>query len=261
MRDLEKIKSKRVYNIDKGKISLILATGIAIGVVVFVIGLLLGLKKPAEAQASSLDPLEALVAESEEEARQAEKSEAGSVSEIEEVSADMALEYASRLGEDVPAGMAPQFIHAMEGDEPMPIGELSAEPVIEPVSELPAEPVQVESVIPKGSHSFMIPASPAEVAYMEPPRSTMSMRGEKGIFTLHVNSFTDKQDGAAYAKQLRKMGYNAFLVAADCEDRGTIYRVRIGPFFSKNEAEKFRMQFERKEGLPTYVVKRILLEV
>ncbi len=257
MRDLEKIKSKRVYNIDKGKISLILATGIAIGVVVFVIGLLLGLKKPAEAQASSLDPLDALVAESEEEARQEIKSEAGSESEIEEVSTDMALEYASKLSEESPAGAALQLISAMEGDEPMPVGELLVEPFIDQ----PDEPVQIASVFTKGTHTFKIPASPAEVAYMEPPRSTMSMRGEKGIFTLHVNSFTNKQDGAAYAKQLRKMGYNAFLVAADCEDRGTIFRVRIGPFFSKNEAEKFRKQFEQKEGLPTYVVKRILLEV
>lgn len=240
MRDLEKIKAKKVYNMDKGKISLVLATGIAVGVMVFLVGLLLGLKKPGEAEASPLDPLEELISEGTGEG----ENEAGGGDEIIQ---DESYEYASKLSEDRGTDMiVPPLIPAGEGDDPMPV---------EPVMQASLLPVSLGK---KVSGQFKIPSNPGEVAFVEPSLSTMSLRGEKGIFTLHVNSFSNKIEAGGYVTQLRKSGYKAFLVATKSEERGTIYRVRIGPFFSKNEAEKYRKKFEENEGVPTYVVKRVL---
>jgi cell division septation protein DedD len=75
-----------------------------------------------------------------------------------------------------------------------------------------------------------------------------------------VNSFSNKVEASGYVSQLRKMGYKAFLVATYSKERGALYRVRLGPFLSKNEAEKYRKKFEEQEGVPTYVVKRVLEE-
>lgn len=246
MRDLEKIKPRKVYRMDKGKISLILATGITMGVMVFLVGLLLGLKKPNEAEASSLDPLDALISEGGKSA----EGEGGVRENENEESPEVPLEYASKLSEDSEAeedeATAPPLVPAGGGDEPMPV---------EPER---AAWEESDKVVKKGSLSLRIPGNPEEVAFEEPALSSMSYRGEKGVFTLHVNSFGNKMDAGGYVNELRKSGYKAFLVATKCEGRGTIYRVRIGPFFSKNEAEKFRTRFEEKEGVPTYVVKRVL---
>jgi hypothetical protein len=247
MRDLEKIKARKVYRMDKGKISLILATGITMGVMVFLVGLLLGLREPNEAEASSLDPLEALISGGD-----GSSSSDGGPRDVEsgEPASELSLEYASRLSEDSEEGeseaTAPPLVPAGGGDEPMPV---------EPELEAPDES---DNIIKKGSFSLRIPGNPGEVAFEEPALSSMSYRGEKGVFTLHVNSFGNKIDAGGYVHELRKSGYKAFIVATKTDDRGMIYRVRIGPFFSKNEAEKFRSRFEEKEGVPTYVVKRIL---
>lgn len=245
MRDLEKIKAKKVINMDKGKISLILATGIAMGVTVFLVGLLLGLKKPNEAEASSLDPLDELLSKPAGETEPQGREEASA-------DEDTHLEYATKLAEDRDDDtIAPPLIPAVgegEGDEPLPV-----EAAWQKFDESPK--------MPKHSPvAFKIPDNPAEVAFTEPELSSMSSPGEKGIFTLHVNSFSNKVEASGYVSQLRKMGYKAFLVATYSKERGALYRVRIGPFLSKNEAEKYRKKFEEEEGVPTYVVKRVLEE-
>jgi cell division septation protein DedD len=241
MRDLEKIKSKKVYNMDKGRISLVLATGITLGIMVFLVGLFLGLKKPNEAAASPLDPLEALISESGAKAQQVAASESGSGPEV-------SFEYASKLSEEKSEPTPAEAASQASGDDPLPA---------EPVMEVLGSPAAGTTKVPG---SFKVPENPGDIAYVEPAHSAMSVKGEKGIFTLHINSFSNKSEATGYVSQLRKMGYKAFLVATDTDDRGTIYRVRIGPFLSKNEAEKYRRKFEEKEGIPTYVVKRVLDE-
>jgi len=236
MRDLEKIKAKKVVNVDKGKISLILATAVATGVIVFLVGLLLGLKKPNEAQAAPSDPLDELIAG-------AASRQGPEENQADEEAPAASYEYATKLAEDSAGDtIAPPLIPASTGDDPMPV-----------------EPAWGSGeTVAKGAGGFKVPENPGDVAFVEPALSSMSARGEKGIFTLHVNSFSDKLEATAYVTQLRKLGYKAFLVATDAEDRGTIYRVRIGPFLSKNEAEKYRKKFEEAEGIPTYVVKRVV---
>jgi cell division septation protein DedD len=245
MRDLEKIKAKRIISMDKGKISLILATGIAMGVTVFLVGLLLGLKKPNEAEASSLDPLDELLSQP-----AVEKGEQGEVEQGADETGP--LEYATRLAEDREDDtMAPPLIPAGgegEGDDPLPV-----DPAWQKFDESP----KLSKLSPG---AFKIPDNPAEVVFTEPELSSMSTAGEKGIFTLHVNSFSNKVEASGYVSQLRKMGYKAFLVATYSKERGALYRVRLGPFLSKNEAEKYRKKFEEQEGVPTYVVKRVLEE-
>jgi cell division septation protein DedD len=106
--------------------------------------------------------------------------------------------------------------------------------------------------------SFHVPSVPSDTAFEEPARIDLPKPGSKGVYTVHVNSFSEKAAAAGYVKQLRKAGYKAFLVEAESASRGILYRVRIGPFFSHKEAKKFSKAFEDEEGVPTYVVQRIL---
>jgi len=80
---------------------------------------------------------------------------------------------------------------------------------------------------------------------------------EAGVFTLQVGSFEDQREASLLAQRLKKAGHSSFLVRVNMPgEGGTWYRVRVGPFHSKKEAWTYKDDFENKERLPAFVVKR-----
>lgn len=79
---------------------------------------------------------------------------------------------------------------------------------------------------------------------------------EAGIFTLQVGSFQDHREASLMMKRLKRAGHRSFLVRVSMPDSGTWYRVRVGPFNSKSKAWDYKEDFESKERLPAFVVKR-----
>jgi cell division septation protein DedD len=80
--------------------------------------------------------------------------------------------------------------------------------------------------------------------------------GEEGEFTLQVISYDSPGPAQAFASNLRKKGHEAFVTSADVPERGRYYRVRIGPFKTRDRAESYRRKFEQDEHMNTIVVKR-----
>jgi cell division protein FtsN len=80
--------------------------------------------------------------------------------------------------------------------------------------------------------------------------------GEEGAFTLQVISYDAAAPAQAFASGLRAKGHEAFVTSADVEGRGRYYRVRIGPFATRDKAEAYRHKFENDEHMNTIVVKR-----
>lgn len=80
--------------------------------------------------------------------------------------------------------------------------------------------------------------------------------GHDGEITIQVISY-DSPDGAqAFAQGLRARGHRAFVMQANVEGRGTMYRVRIGPFDTMREANAYRRDFEASEHMNTLVIRR-----
>jgi len=236
MRDLDRIKSTKPFSVDRQKISIIFATGIVVGVAIFAVGLFIGLRKPSDAQAATTDPLDELIASSASDAQEPVEGTEGTPAPLRYH--DVLAEKATAEPEASPA--------AEDIDAPMPVNP--------EVSPIPMPEKDWTGV----AGAFKVPAIPSQAAFKEPPRIELPKPGQKGVFTVHVSSFTDKAAAAGYVKQLRQNGYKAFLVEAESENRGTLYRVRIGPFHSHKQAWKFAKKFEKKEGIPTYVVKRVI---
>ena len=230
MRDLDRIKAPRALSVDRQKISLLFATGIVIGITIFTVGLYLGLRWPSDAEAATADPLEELIASGER--------EAGAKDQAEAAISPTLLHYQEILGEEEPA-VTPPLVPAGDVDSPLPVDPGTA-------------------YVSPAAGGFEIPSLPYVTAFEEPARIELPKPGQKGVFTVHVNSFSDKAEAVGYVTELRKAGYKAFLVQAETESRGTLWRVRIGPFFSQKEAWKFSQAFEKKEGIPTYIVQRIV---
>ena len=80
--------------------------------------------------------------------------------------------------------------------------------------------------------------------------------GADGEFILQVMSYEGKDEADAFASALRDRGHEAFVAAAHVDGRGRTYRVRIGPFKSKQAADAYRRGFEERERMNTIVVRR-----
>jgi DedD protein len=96
------------------------------------------------------------------------------------------------------------------------------------------------------------------VAASLPKRSTLPRArvGAEGEYTLQVISFDSAGQAQEFADGLRAKGYEAFVSMGDVDGRGRYYRVRIGPFSTKPQAEAVRHTFETVERMNVIVVKR-----
>jgi cell division septation protein DedD len=74
-------------------------------------------------------------------------------------------------------------------------------------------------------------------------------------FTLQVRAYPDKDKDKAeeLVEHLKQRGFEAYLASADVEGRGTWFRVRVGRFGSRDEAEAFRTRLQKEESTPAFV--------
>lgn len=80
--------------------------------------------------------------------------------------------------------------------------------------------------------------------------------GQEGEYNLQVISYERREPANAFAKGLRARGHRAYVLGVDVPERGTYWRVRIGPFDSKWEADQYRRKFEQEERMNVIVVKK-----
>jgi cell division septation protein DedD len=80
--------------------------------------------------------------------------------------------------------------------------------------------------------------------------------GSDGEYTLQVISFELASSAETFANSLRDRGHEAFVATGEVEGRGRSYRVRIGPFKTKGQADAYRRDFEAREHMNTILVRR-----
>lgn len=78
--------------------------------------------------------------------------------------------------------------------------------------------------------------------------------GSEGAFTLQVVSYESRDQAESFANALRSRSHKAFVTQAEVPGRGRFFRVRVGPFTTRREAEEYRSRFEDDEHMHTIVV-------
>ena len=78
--------------------------------------------------------------------------------------------------------------------------------------------------------------------------------GHEGGFQLQVSSFRTRDEGEAFAKQLRERGHKAYVSEANVAGRGTWFRVRVGPFATQHQAAQYRTSFEDREHVVPFII-------
>jgi len=71
--------------------------------------------------------------------------------------------------------------------------------------------------------------------------------GGKIRYTIQFASYPEKNLAEAEVKKMKKQGYAAFVVAFE-QGKGTWYRVRLGRFTNRTDAEKLLREVKSKEG-------------
>ncbi|APR99917.1 SPOR domain-containing protein [Pajaroellobacter abortibovis] len=87
------------------------------------------------------------------------------------------------------------------------------------------------------------------------PSTTPSSEGaDPDGYQLQITSFASLQDARVFVDQLRARGHKAYFVMSQVSGREPLYRVRIGPFPSKQAAAAYRVTFEAKEHIVPFLL-------
>lgn len=99
-----------------------------------------------------------------------------------------------------------------------------------------------------------------EVAVETPPVEPVKEVKEKangspsGKFSIQVGSYQSVEEANAALGRWKKKGYAAFMTVGEIPEKGTWYRVRIGGFADRKEAETFLEKFKVREKTAGLVV-------
>lgn len=103
------------------------------------------------------------------------------------------------------------------------------------------------------------PTSVPKAAATPKPQSLPSLVGEikAGQFTVQVASYDNEKDAQTYAQSLKTKGYTAYYIPADVKGK-TYYRVSVGQFNTRKEAEDYRNVMIEKAVVTAAIVQKVL---
>lgn len=232
MRDLERLQDVVEYRVSPGQLRLIFLGVLAVTCAIFAVGVSVGKRLEPGNLAVTMDPLSQL--------EQATQSESSPAENAEEEEAP-ALTYHNELTE-----------HQESGDRRDPAAST-------PENETEG-PSSAETTNPAATPSAQASAPPSrssdERVQTEAARPEQPSPGESSVFTLQVASFETREEAQDFISDLRTRGHPVFLVRTSTPERGTWYRIRVGPFQNRRQATQYQSRFERIERLPTFLVQR-----
>ena len=97
------------------------------------------------------------------------------------------------------------------------------------------------------------PVSKAEAAKSPSPEPSPSAEPRNRLW-LQVGAYVNRQDAENQRARFAVLGYEAQIQSADVPDKGTVHRVRVGPYRDPDEAGKVRGDLAR-QGIEVTVIK------
>jgi cell division septation protein DedD len=124
-----------------------------------------------------------------------------------------------------------------------------------PVMPLPAQAVlEATPIVTRPRDALTRAATDVGQINGPPAGADASPAGHEGGYQLQVSSFRTQSEAQAFADQLRARGHKAYVLEAHVPNRGTWFRVRVGPFGSQRAAAQYRASFEDREHVVPFIV-------
>ena len=125
--------------------------------------------------------------------------------------------------------------------------------IVPPLSSPPAK----ESAPPAEASTSSTPAPPSKPAAPAPstaappaPEATKTAKPASGAFSVQLAAFSDDKGANALVNRLKKSGHPAYTEPYS-STRGTVWRVRVGPFGTREAAEgaRSRLKADGQDGI------------
>jgi DedD protein len=112
-------------------------------------------------------------------------------------------------------------------------------------------PVVTQPATRPGSRAERVaePAPPAAIPAQTPRTTPVSNANSSDSFVVQVHALRDRNAANTIVKRLMAKGYPAFLVSGDTG----IYRVQVGRFTERQEAERTRERLKKEEKFETWI--------
>ena len=135
---------------------------------------------------------------------------------------------------------------ALAKDEKKPEAERIVAPGARPEAVASAPPAPSDAPpSPKAASKTEAAKAPPEPSPSAEPRSRL---------WLQVGAYVNRQDAENQRARFAVLGYEAQIQSADIPDKGTVHRVRVGPYRDPDEAGKVRGELAR-QGIEVTVIK------
>jgi cell division protein FtsN len=130
---------------------------------------------------------------------------------------------------------------------------------------------EAERIVPPGAKPDASPAAsapavaatpapaPKATAKLDPAQATPSpdpspSAEPRSRLWLQVGAYVNRQDAESQRARFAVLGYEAQIQSADIPEKGTVHRVRVGPYRDPDEAGKVRGDLAR-QGIEVTVIK------
>jgi len=146
-----------------------------------------------------------------------------------------------------------------------PVGALLEEEIpqpteVEPITSAIVEEESFDEVsteAPLGEETESVPTEKEEEVVAStleetPPAESMP---PMGAYTINMASFRKKENADLYVEELKKMGIDAFDWEIDLPKKGRWYRVSVGGFPTRQEAENYSDELRQKGISQTFITK------
>lgn len=92
------------------------------------------------------------------------------------------------------------------------------------------------------------------VATPPQPQAVIQTAPESARFAVQVGSYPNADEAHAMVSQWKAKGYSAYLTSADIPNKGRWYRVRLGGFDNKEQAQVYLSKLQTQEHVEAFVV-------
>jgi cell division septation protein DedD len=226
MRDLDKIREDYEVRLGNREFKGMVAATIAIGLLLFFLGFLVGRQFPAKSSSDTLATEDLQNPESQEGVADTRK--------VEEGQDKNTFDFYNELAKD-----------ETKADQPV-TQETSPAPTLPETSSAPSAASSEES--PKVEAE--VPDQVARRQTQPPAQETTTI---PSLYTIQVGAFEEGAVAENMAKQLQKKGYPSYTVIKTLPDKGVWHRVRVGKYKTRKEAERVAADLEQREHLSWFI--------
>jgi hypothetical protein len=87
-------------------------------------------------------------------------------------------------------------------------------------------------------------------------KSLQPLKPPESTFTVQAGTFRDISRAEDLKNRLVQKAYKAYIAVSESKNNGKLYKVCIGEFSSREEAESLSVEIEKTEGLETFVTSK-----